>query len=203
MNEQIRRKVEVAKEPAATASFDFVAHPLAGKFPMIEGSAFENLKADIKRQGILEPIRLYQGMVLDGRNRYAAAKAVGHVFTPADFREFIGNEKEAEDWVISTNFHRRQLTNAQKQEIIQNEIRKHPELKDREIARNLNVSHSTVGAARERMAKTPEAKRFDDLRRLWDKLETDQLIAFVKEKAADIQFAHSQVLEEASSKSTS
>ena len=64
----------------------FVAHPLANMFPMIEGQAFEELKRDIAAQGILEPIRLYQGMILDGRNRYAAAKAVGHKFTsPTSF----------------------------------------------------------------------------------------------------------------------
>jgi hypothetical protein len=63
----------------------FIAHPLANMFPMIEGNAFEELKRDIAAQGILEPIRLYQGMILDGRNRYAAGKAVGHTFTLADF----------------------------------------------------------------------------------------------------------------------
>jgi hypothetical protein len=53
---------------------DYVAHPLATTFPMIEGTPMEELKADIRNHGILEPIRLYQGMILDGRNRYAAAK---------------------------------------------------------------------------------------------------------------------------------
>jgi hypothetical protein len=53
----------------------FVAHPLANMFPMIEGTAFEELKRDIAAQGIPEPIRLYQGMILGGRNRHSAAKA--------------------------------------------------------------------------------------------------------------------------------
>jgi hypothetical protein len=98
---------------------DYVAHPLAGTFPMIEGTPMEELKADIRNHGILEPIRLFQGMILDGRNRYAGAKAVGHSFSAKDFREWTGSVAEAEAWVISTNFHRRQLTNAQKQEVIQ------------------------------------------------------------------------------------
>src|SRR6516165_6570210 len=63
----------------------FVAHPLANMFPMIEGNPFEELKRDIAAQGILEPIRLYQGMILDGRNRYSAAKACGHAFSVDDF----------------------------------------------------------------------------------------------------------------------
>ena len=40
---------------------NFVAHPLANMFPMIEGNAFEELKRDISAQGILEPIRLLPG----------------------------------------------------------------------------------------------------------------------------------------------
>jgi hypothetical protein len=88
--------------PAPT--YDYVAHPLAATFPMIEGTAFEELKSDIRNHGILEPIRLYQGMILDGRNRYAAAKAVAHQFTAKDFKEWNGTLTEAEAWVISTNF---------------------------------------------------------------------------------------------------
>src|SRR5262249_60516662 len=63
----------------------YIAHPLANMFPMIEGQALEDLKHDIAAKGILEPIRLYQGMILDGRNRYSAARAVGHTFTLDDF----------------------------------------------------------------------------------------------------------------------
>ena len=74
----------------------FVAHPFANMFPMIEGNAFEELKRDIAAQGILEPIRLYQGMILDGRNRYAAGKAAGHHFTLDDFVEWEGTLAEAE-----------------------------------------------------------------------------------------------------------
>ena len=79
----------------------FIAHPLANMFPMIEGNAFEELKRDIAAQGILEPIRLYQGMILDGRNRYAAGKACGHTFTIADFVQWEGTPAEAEAWVIT------------------------------------------------------------------------------------------------------
>jgi hypothetical protein len=74
----------------------FVAHPLANMFPMIEGQAFEELKRDIVAQGILEPIRLYQGMILDGRNRYAAAKAVGYKFSLDNFVQWEGTLAEAE-----------------------------------------------------------------------------------------------------------
>jgi hypothetical protein len=178
---------------------DYVAHPLANTFPMIEGTPMEELKADIRNHGILEPIRLYQGMILDGRNRYAAAKAVGHSFSAKDFREWTGSVAEAEAWVISTNFHRRQLTNAQKQEVIQKMIAKNPDLGDREIARLCGVSHSTVGQARERLAHSPEVRRYEAFKKDWKKLTDDQCATFVRDHAADLRFLLAEVAANSSS----
>ena len=99
-------------------------------------------------------------MILDGRDRYAAAKAVGHKFT-RQLRS-VGRhlaEAEAEAWVISTDFHRRQLTTKQKQEMIEGMIRRNPDLSDREIARQIGVSNSTVGPARDRFVNSPEVQR--------------------------------------------
>jgi len=147
----------------------FVAHPLANMFPMIEGNAFEELKRDIAAQGILEPIRLYQGMILDGRNRYAAARAVGHNFSMDDFVQWEGTLAEAEAWVISTNLHRRQLTTKQKQDLITQMVRKNPGLSDREIARQIGVSNSTVGAARDRLVNSPEVRKYEAFKSQWKK----------------------------------
>jgi hypothetical protein len=188
----------VTKLPVA-GSFDFVAHPLANTFPMIEGNQFEELKADIKTHGILEPIRLFQGMILDGRNRYKAAKECGHSFSPADFRQWEGTIAEAEAWVISTNFHRRQLTNTQKQQVIQDMIKKYPSLGDREIARQLGVAHSTVGSARDRLSNSPEVKKFAAFKRAWDGLNDDQCRAFVKEYASDLRLFLNEVAVSSSS----
>jgi hypothetical protein len=177
----------------SVSEFVFVAHPLANTFPMIQGREFEELKADIARQGILEPIRLYQGMILDGRNRYKAATEVGHAFTIKDFIQWEGSLAEAEAWVISTNFRRRQLTNAQKQEVIQLMINKNPTLGDREIARLCGVSHSTVGIARDRLANSPEVRRYQAFVRDWKKLSDQQCAVFVKEHVADLRFLLTEV----------
>jgi hypothetical protein len=64
MTETIRRLPQPAPKLEMPPTFEYVAHPLAATFPMIEGTAFEELKADIRNHGILEPIRLYQGMIL-------------------------------------------------------------------------------------------------------------------------------------------
>src|SRR5712671_2585308 len=98
----IRRKIggeSLPPTPMLALNTDLVAHELANIMPLIVGQDFENLKADIKEKGILEPIRLFEGKILDGRNRYRAAKEVGHEFSAKDFKEFAGSTAEAEAYV--------------------------------------------------------------------------------------------------------
>jgi hypothetical protein len=47
-------------------------HEIADIFPMMTASEFAALKRDIQENGLLEPIELYEGKVIDGRNRYRA-----------------------------------------------------------------------------------------------------------------------------------
>ena len=47
-------------------------HPYAKIFPRLDGEAFAALVGDIRQHGLLSPIVLHQGMVLDGVNRQAA-----------------------------------------------------------------------------------------------------------------------------------
>ena len=171
----------------------YIAHPLANMFPMIEGNAFEELKRDIAAQGILEPIRLYQGMILDGRNRYAAAKACGHDFSVDDFVQWEGTLADAEAWVISTNMHRRQLTTKQKQEVIEGMLRKYPTLSDREIARQIGVSNSTVGAARDRLVNSPEVRRYENFKKEWKKFSDAECMTFIRDNLADVKYLVGEV----------
>lgn len=171
-------------------TFDYLAHELADLLPMIEGVNFENLKGDVAKNGILEPILLFEGRILDGRNRYRAGKAVGHKFTHANFKTFDGNYAEAEAYVFSTNFLRRQMTNAQKQEVIRKMIEKYPNDSNRQIAKRCGITaHSSVGAVREKMnAPSPEQKLFTDFCKTWDeKLSEPHRAEFVKTFAPDIR----------------
>jgi len=49
-------------------------HPAAEMFPMMTDIELRELAADIQKNGLLEPVVLYHGVVLDGRNRLAACK---------------------------------------------------------------------------------------------------------------------------------
>ena len=188
-----------------TAPFDsafdnYIAHPLANMFPMIEGTAFEELKRDISAQGILEPIRLYQGMILDGRNRYKAAKECGHQFSVDDFVQWEGTLADAEAWVISTNLHRRHLSAKQKQEMVRDRIRKAPEMSNRQISRLLGVSHTMVADERDRTLNPPEVKRFTEFKRTWEGLSDEHRQAFVQEFNRDIADIQGSLVEDYSTK---
>ena len=186
---------------SSAAEIDYAsleAHPLANMFPMIEGQAFEDLKADIRRQGILVAITLYQGKILDGRNRYAAAKAIGFTFTKDNFTQFEGSVEEAELWVISTNMLRRQLTAKQKQEMVADRVRKSPKMSNRQIAKLLAVSHTMVADARERIFNPPAVKEFSKFKDTCENLSDDHRLAFVKEFAVDIADLQRAVVEQSS-----
>lgn len=88
--------------------FDKESHKFADIFPMIEGDGLENLKQDIKEHGQLEPVILYEGKILDGRNRYRACKELGLDVKTEEYK----GEKPLE-FVISLNLKRRHLTQSQ------------------------------------------------------------------------------------------
>jgi ParB-like chromosome segregation protein Spo0J len=85
------------------------SHPLADIFPLIEGDEFGSLVTDIKRHGIREPIWLYQGQIIDGRNRYRAAQIAG---VDCPIREYMGDDPVA--FVVSLNLKRRHLNESQR-----------------------------------------------------------------------------------------
>lgn len=84
-------------------------HPYSNLFPLIRGEDFSLLKQDIEGQGQLEPIVLFEGQILDGRNRYRACQALG--IEPKCIN-FEGEDALA--FVLSLNMFRRQLSVAQR-----------------------------------------------------------------------------------------
>jgi hypothetical protein len=93
-------------------------HPLANLFPLIEGEEFDALVADIRANGIHDAIDLYQGKILDGRNRYRAAEAAGFDLEKRHFRHFMPElYGDPLAYVISKNLNRRHLDDRQRASI--------------------------------------------------------------------------------------
>ena len=88
------------------AEYEF--HPIANACPLMNDAELESLIADIKANGLNKEIELYQGMVLDGRNRYRACKTAN---VPIRTRNFAArDDAHAVDYVVSANLRRKQYS---------------------------------------------------------------------------------------------
>jgi ParB-like chromosome segregation protein Spo0J len=180
-------RIPIGQAEPTSAYENLQAHPLANQFDLIENgddgaAAFEALKESISKNGIRDSIVIFNGQILDGRNRYRAAKAVGHRFTAGNFRVFPGTLEQAKAYVDDVNIQRRHLSKAQKDAIIQRKIAEHPSASNRQIARMCGVSHTRINAFR-KPAVDKELERFEGT---WDGLTDQQRERFVTKFAHEI-----------------
>jgi ParB-like chromosome segregation protein Spo0J len=88
------------------------AHSAAAMFPMMSADELQALAADIEAHGLVEPVVLFEGKILDGRNRVKACELAGVrvdtvAWVPQDQRTPI-------EFVISANLYRRHLSTSQR-----------------------------------------------------------------------------------------
>lgn len=128
-------------------------HPAAALFPRLAGADLDALAADIAANGLLGPVVLLDGAVLDGRNRLAACALAG---VEPLFTEYVGDDPVS--WVVSQNLHRRHLSESQRA-MVAARLAKLPRGANQhrqiclsrtqpEAAELLNVSPRTVKSAR-------------------------------------------------------
>jgi ParB-like chromosome segregation protein Spo0J len=79
-------------------------HPIADVWPMMDEIKLQELADDIKKNGQLVPVWLYEGKILDGRNRWAACKIAG---VEPKTKEYTGDEPTA--FAVAMNDRRRHM----------------------------------------------------------------------------------------------
>ena len=77
----------------------YTYHPACLLFPQLGKAELQELADDIKANGLRNPIVLYKGQILDGRNRSCACEIAG---VEPRFVEWDGTGSPVE-WVISEN----------------------------------------------------------------------------------------------------
>jgi ParB-like nuclease domain len=89
--------------------FKLKVHPAADIFPMLTEDELEELAADIKAHGLLHPIILKDGQLIDGRNRLEACRRAG---VEPQVEDLNGLDPVA--YIMSANINRRNLTKGQR-----------------------------------------------------------------------------------------
>jgi ParB-like chromosome segregation protein Spo0J len=115
-------------------------HPLADIFPPMGRYEYEELRADILRSGLLTPIVLFEGRILDGRNRYRVCLETG--IAPRTFN-YVGDDPVSV--VASMNLHRRHLNPSQRAMIAARLADSKPG-GDRTKPQNCGLSHGRAAA---------------------------------------------------------
>lgn len=79
-------------------------HPLAEALPILPGHQLDELADDIRENGLQVPVTKFEGMVLDGRNRYLACKKAK---VKVRYEEF--GDGDPVQFIVSHNLSRRHL----------------------------------------------------------------------------------------------
>jgi len=79
-------------------------HPISDVWPMMDEAKLAELADDIRKNGQLVPVWLYEGKILDGRNRWAACMIAG---VDPKTKEYKGDEPTA--FAVSLNDRRRHM----------------------------------------------------------------------------------------------
>ena len=161
-------------------------HKLAELFPEADASEFAGLVASIRRDGILQPITLFDDggvTLLEGRHRRKAALQAGHRWHLEDFKMFIGTVEEAELYVVSINCLRRHHSKEQKEKLVLEFLKRHPNTSSRKLAVLCGVSHTTILKLRK---PTEDDSKLKALLRAWENATVVDQERFVQTHRIDI-----------------
>ena len=141
-------------------------HPAADLLPMMSEPELLELGQDILKRCLLEGVALFDGQLLDGRNRLDAMEKAnvrlvvdGQLDRNIPHRNVRGCDPVA--YVLSKNIHRRHLTNEQRLELISKLVTATPEKSDRQIAEQAQASPTTVGKIRKKLETTGRVSTVD------------------------------------------
>ncbi len=136
-------------------------HPIAAIFPLLPEAELKELAADIEERGLLQPILLLDGKILDGRNRYRACQMCG--VTP-ETATYTGTDPVKD--TLSLNLHRRHLSMDQRAIIAAklsnlspgrpSETASGEAVSQTQAAEALSVSRSSVQRAKQVIEKAPD-----------------------------------------------
>lgn len=95
----------------STDSIKLPAHAATSIFPAMGEAEFQELKADIAKNGLRQPILVYRNQVIDGRERMRACSELG---IEPQYKAVDVTEKTVAEYIVSMNLKRRHLNDSQR-----------------------------------------------------------------------------------------
>lgn len=119
---------------------EYEQHPIAiALMPGgMDDNEFDAFCADIEERGIIMPVTLYEGKVLDGWHRYRAAKKTG---SAPKFIKYEGSDPAG--YIASVNVHRRKLSSLQRA-LVGARLHRDHGLTQREACKKLGISNEVI-----------------------------------------------------------
>jgi ParB-like chromosome segregation protein Spo0J len=119
---------------------EYAQHPIAMALMPggMDEQEFTAFCEDIEQRGIIMPVTLYEGKVLDGWHRYRAAKRTG---SAPKFITYDG--KDPAGYIASVNVHRRKLSSLQRA-LVGARLHRDYGLTQREACKKLGISNEVI-----------------------------------------------------------
>jgi len=155
-----RNAGKAKRKPAARSTAN--GRPKYQLLPDLPPEEYEVLKADIAEEGVLYAVFQDEyGETLDGHQRERVANELGIKYPIVVLPGLT--EEEKRHLVYSLNVKRRHLTTKQKQALVEQELKRTPDISSQWLAEILGVDDKTVAATRKRLeagSEIPTLKKF-------------------------------------------
>ncbi len=109
MNQTTDGRQLASQKPRPEVLDEYDIHPVAAMWPLIGEADAQELARDILEHGQKEPIWMFQGQLIDGRNRLVACDMAGVEPRFEEWRPAAAGETPV-TFIMSKNLHRRHLT---------------------------------------------------------------------------------------------
>jgi len=165
----------MAKDRTESIIGTYEQHPIAATLMPggMDEPEFTAFCEDVEQRGILMPVTLYEGKVLDGWHRYRAGQKTG---TPFKTIEYTG--KDPAGYIASVNVLRRKLSSLQRA-LVGARLHRDHNLTQRDVCRKLGISNEVVTL----VLKTLDSKNAKLIKRIED--DSDFTRGMLKEELAD------------------
>lgn len=175
-------------QPSALFKFpEYEQHPLAIELMPggMDESEFTAFCEDVEERGVIVPITLFEGKVLDGWHRYRAARKI-----ECSFKEIEYKGKDPAGYIASVNVLRRKLGSLQRA-MVGCRLHLNHKMTQREVCKKLGVSNEVVNL----VLRALQSKNAKLVKRI--ETDTDYTRGMLREELEDMGLLRNKAVEAA------